>query len=324
MNLGNIKPSGGVTPFIFIGETVALEGLAEPLELFGNVFIKRAEGRVIDIIKMHLQPYIQPSLHNHINPYQTHKIPDSTGGHRYIPVHEEEKWQYWIVEHGNAYIEENLSISLELSETTLTPLFEVFGSEGRSGIFNPFAVANFLNDRFEIGERRITNWHITSLNETRTALEGFTTAEGEEYPTIKKALKDFVELKDLPKRSPFQIVGIFSIIENLLAHNPKRGTPNSINSQLKSKIKLLNNRFSDEIDFHSYFPGPNTVTDEIIIEKLYDYRSSIAHGDFTDFERSLEILSNPSKVREFLHTLLRRIIIQSLKEPQLITDLKRC
>jgi hypothetical protein len=89
---------------------------------------------------------------------------------------------------------------------------------------------------------------------------------------------------------------------------------------------LLNNRFEQPVDFTQFIKGPDTLTLGIIVKTLYDYRSSIAHGSFTGFEKNLEILKkvNPEHVYGLLSLLLKRVITQALIEPQLITDLKKC
>lgn len=87
---------------------------------------------------------------------------------------------------------------------------------------------------------------------------------------------------------------------------------------------LINNQLNNRIDFNEYFKGPKTLTEEIIIEKLYYYRSKIAHGDYYDFNNDLQILINHEITYNFLELLLKRILIYSMNNPQLIKDLKEC
>ena len=92
--------------------------------------------------------------------------------------------------------------------------------------------------------------------------------------------------------------------------------------QLQSKLNLLNNRFTNKIDIKQHFKVPPEISFEKIIEKLYTYRSDIAHGNNVDFEDKLKELNNHDKVQSFLTALVKECIKQSLIEPQLINNLR--
>lgn len=145
------------------------------------------------------------------------------------------------------------------------------------------------------------------------------------YPIIKKALSDYFRLEELSNCSSFKIVSIIAILELLLVDS-NHDKINSINRQLQKKLNLINNRIDNSTDFTNYIKGPDTLTLEKIIEILYRYRSSIAHGDFVDFDNKLQLLQGVTKhkILELLISLLRETIIFSLKEPQLVSDIKSC
>lgn len=130
---------------------------------------------------------------------------------------------------------------------------------------------------------------------------------------------DFRNIDQISESSPFYFLNLFSIIECLLVTN--RNNSRSITHQLKTKFNLLNNRFSNYIDINTYFPG---YSFEIVIEKLYTYRSDIAHGDFSDFNNELQLILNKETATNFLFLLVKNLVKQSLVEPQLISDLKNC
>ena len=73
-----------------------------------------------------------------------------------------------------------------------------------------------------------------------------------------------------------------------------------------------------------YFKGPDTLTLPKVLEKIYKYRSSIAHGEKADFEKELKILKgNENNILEFIHIITKKSLIQALVNPIMIDDLKR-
>ena len=147
----------------------------------------------------------------------------------------------------------------------------------------------------------------------------------ENYPYVNKALDDFFKISEISNHSVFKIVTYFACLELLLV-DTNFDKLKSIRLQLESKLDLLNNRIDEPVLVSDYIKGPDTLTLGKIIGIAYNYRSSIAHGDFVDFEKKLQIFSKTSTmdILIFLRTVLKRIIIFALKEPQLITDLKKC
>ena len=89
---------------------------------------------------------------------------------------------------------------------------------------------------------------------------------------------------------------------------------------------MLNNQFENPILVESYFKGPDTLTLGKVILTIYNYRSSIAHRDFLDFSEKLQILEalRTENILNFVRTVLKKVIVYSLKNPKLIIDLKKC
>lgn len=146
-----------------------------------------------------------------------------------------------------------------------------------------------------------------------------------DYPYIDKALNDFFLIFELSDYSVFKIVSYIACLELLLVD----GSPDrlkSINSQLQTKLNLLNNQFEDPIKIGDFIKGPDTLTLGKVIEVIYTYRSLVAHGDFIDFSKKLNILENINKydILNFVRVVLKKVIVYSLKNPNLIRDLKKC
>lgn len=242
-----------------------------------------------------------------------------------IPIPKKE-WNYWIIEHSQEQMSKIFPLVLGLSKLDLTVVFEgvnigIYGSLMKS----PLVTINFFYDsRHRLEEKNISEDEIKQIRQLNALITAFKSLNG--YDFIDKALDDFLRLKEISEASPFKILGYFSIFEHLLTTNEAKNVrENSLKHQLAKKLNLLNNLIAEKIDINQYFKGSDTNTFETIIEKLYQYRNDIAHGNRSDFEKDLKIFKNQKKeILVFLHHLLRLILIKALKEPQLIEDLKKC
>ena len=132
--------------------------------------------------------------------------------------------------------------------------------------------------------------------------------------------------KIFPKAPLLGILSCFSILELLLTtFRSRNSTDSSLSHQLKKKLTLLNNQVENKVEVSKYFNGPDTLTLEIMIEKLYQYRNDVAHGNLSDFENDLQILKNQrDSVLPFLNTVIKNTLVFALRNPQIVTDLKEC
>jgi hypothetical protein len=269
-----------------------------------------------------------------INRYEYDPKPNPNGEYTFHPL-EKKEWNYWVIEHSKSQMDKKLHLVLGLSQIDLTVLFDgVYnGVTSMDGKEVPAiddkkltTVHFFLNTRNQIDKKKkMKNEDIEEIREIHSLLTTFY-KHREKDAFINKALDDFIKLQELSEQSPFKILDYFSILELLLTtYKPKVSHDSSLNNQLQKKINLLNNQLKNKIDFTNFFKGPDTNTIETIIDKLYQYRNDIAHGNKSDFENELKILKNKKdNISEFLRTLLKKILIHAIKEPQLIKDLKEC
>jgi hypothetical protein len=139
------------------------------------------------------------------------------------------------------------------------------------------------------------------------------------HPGIIRACAMFQHLSIAPSHSSLSVLGYFAVIESLLTHDP-RGEYDSIGHQIKSKIRLLSNRFQTPMDYTS-FGGADPAK---IWSKLYHFRSRLAHGSQISFAGDLQILKDPDHVEDFLRIATRRILRHALREPALYADLQQC
>lgn len=147
----------------------------------------------------------------------------------------------------------------------------------------------------------------------------------EDYPYIKKALDDFFKMIEISNRSVFKIIQLFACIELLLLDG-KLAKPKSSALQLESKLDLINNRIGNPVKVSEFIHVPDSITVGKLIGITHEYKSSIAHGDFLDFEKKIQISNKISELDILIlaRKVLKSIIVFALKEPQLITDLKKC
>jgi hypothetical protein len=140
---------------------------------------------------------------------------------------------------------------------------------------------------------------------------------------IFRGLNMLDDLGSLPFYSPFIVIGLFAIFELLLTHQPhEKDNSDSISHQLRTKMNLMSHRFEGAIDYDAYF---GSVSQTKVWNGLYKYRSLVAHGSNTDFNKAeLKILGNANNANQFLSKVLRLLFRQCLKEPQLVSDLKLC
>jgi hypothetical protein len=144
-----------------------------------------------------------------------------------------------------------------------------------------------------------------------------------QYEHIEKSFERFRVLKSLPRESELTVIGLFSIIESLISHAPDPKDPNdSLTRQIREKMKLVSKRFDRSLDYGAYFDP--SAKDETIWTKLYTYRSRIVHGSHTEFNGDLHVLRNKESTLAFLKETVKLLLLLSLKEPVLLTDLKAC
>ncbi|MDJ1505210.1 HEPN domain-containing protein [Xanthocytophaga agilis] len=321
--------------FVFLGDWIDAKQLV-PLQLFDHYQLVKASKVQIEYIKRQIDYLLLANVPNiWTNKFEIERVPTSNGVlYQGVP---EAKWNYYVIEHKRRQAGNSLKLALTLSSLDLTVLFEVYFDQNNdistrhipNYLMDGLSTFNYTYDTsspfyfYQQGPKIIDNKGIEELNFIYQKCINFKHKPAFDF--IQKALKDFLEVKSISDSSAFKILSYFSILELVLTTNQNR-TPGgvSLTHQLQKKMSLLNNRFSEPIDFQKHFKTPNTVNWDKLIEKLYDYRSSIAHGTQADFSDKLSMLKDRYKVLDFVKELCRKVLLQALIEPQLITDLKQC
>ncbi len=140
---------------------------------------------------------------------------------------------------------------------------------------------------------------------------------------INRAVQMFEDLSRIPRRFTFEVLGLFSIIELLITHNPSfQDIGDSLSHQVRTKMPLLDRRFAEQLRYGAFF---EEVEERKAWNALYAFRSLIAHGGETDFDgNTLRILKSHDAVVGFLRHATKLLIRFALKEPRLVADLKEC
>ena len=138
---------------------------------------------------------------------------------------------------------------------------------------------------------------------------------------IKRLSNQVGQLKGFPHQSPLRFLGYFAVLESLLTHPPKGTDPyDSVTRQVKKKISLLDNRWTRRIDYSLFGGGaPDTVWN-----KMYAYRSLLAHGGSTNFTGDLTTLGSHDQALQLVKETVKAVIRQALIEPRLLLDLREC
>jgi len=110
-------------------------------------------------------------------------------------------------------------------------------------------------------------------------------------------------------------------LEALLTHAPVPTDPyDSITRQIKKKLTLLNHLLLYPIDYSDF----GAAALEKIWAKMYDYRSTVAHGGKPNFANEHKLLKSHQCALNLVQETAKAVITQALREPQLILDLREC
>jgi len=315
--------------FVFILSLIDLEGDL-PIEVIPKHFFRKANTEQTSIIKellVRLHPY---PWHRFPYEYSLREIPKEepdSSQYEYVELPQKD-WRYWIIsfEGYNSEIQDLefaaalLKNELELGFTVLGDVPGLSSGEGGGYIWHmPSMMSYFLDDPHGTKSAiRICPEDIQEIGANYTLIKG-TSAE---HKHIQRAFQRFDTLKSLPRKSELVVIGLFSVIESLITHCPKlTESSDSLMHQIRTKIPLLRKRFERPLDYEAFF---DPAKEETIWLKLYGYRSRIVHGEQTDIDSGLQILKTRENVIAFLRETVKLLLLLGLKEPVLLTDLKRC
>ena len=235
-----------------------------------------------------------------------------------------EEWRYWVVafEGSNAELQDLQSAcsliqdDIELGFHCLTGGF--LAGQGL-GWHQPSLLAFFSNPDFDHPVLRTIRGK--DLFEIASTYKRIKTLDGS-HTHVPRALRRFDDLRSLPRDSELGVIGLFSILESLVTHAPgPAGFEDSLGRQISKKMPLLRKRFARESVHSNLFGG---ILEEALWKILYEYRSKIVHGEDAALDKGLKVLGDRRKVIGYLKETVKLLLLLSLTEPVLMTDLKQC
>ena len=284
------------------------------VELFPGYTLEKATGKLLEDVKFCLNDKLKGPIHG--NPFESYVVDKNVRPYKMKYCKNESEWQYWTIRHKTQYMSNPAKYALHISKAEFNPILIIHhqppkpNSQGSAHSIHHHLYQAINEQRFSTKWATITPEVLLSLRTNYSKLRQLNKTK---YEYIFNSLNEYVELRKLPYDSPFKILGLLAIIENLITDGKMNFR--TIKHQLKSKFNLLNNRFTDSFDLTQIFKGANTDTNEVIIQKIYDYRSKIAHGGKVDFKDELKLLGNKEKVYNVLNDITKSICTIAINEP---------
>jgi len=296
-----------------------------PVELAPKHWLDKAKKQQIEKIRSVLQmcgakPFFVSPYENDIRAVNGDK--PGTVNYQHTALSPEE-WRYYVVnfegtnieletiQHAGLVLENEIRFGFHFLETK---------SFGSGFGWHPQSLNTFFGDTdLAAGiARSILADDLGLVSETYAALKELPS----EFEHTSRAFKRFNELWNIPRYSELTVIGLFSVIESLLTHAPKLSeSADSLMHQIRSKISLVRKRFVRDLDHRSIF---GEIQEGKLWSKLYAYRSRIVHGEHATFDGELQVLRDRRTVVHFLKEATKLLLIASLREPVLMTDLKKC
>lgn len=171
---------------------------------------------------------------------------------------------------------------------------------------------------------------LRDLPEIKENVDYVLTSLSNGFPTeLRNVIHIFSSIDELADSSLLKALGYFSVIEGLLSHSPlPTDRMDSIQRQLVRNINLLNNRL-EKVNRQLPFADFGKTSVNKILEKMYAFRSAIAHGGSIEQPlREIDKLrpgsstTNHLWVHDWLRQATKRLILAAIIEPDLVADLK--
>jgi len=291
-----------------------------PFELIPDHCFRKAETQEIERIKKELSAY---KLSETLYEFEIIELANEKHEGRRLPP---EKWRYYVISFSPTNDKlGDLEYAANLLKNDINIGYAFFNDSSGfpSGIvYNMAQISTFFSDRHGHMEipKPIDNDELRQITTNYSLVTGL---DKTRYPNVSRVVADFHQTKAITSRSTLKVLSYFSIIECLLTHPPfPTDRTDSVTRQITSKMCLLSKRFQRGLQYESFFP--NIVEPEKVWNRLYAYRSILAHGGNIDFHQKFSALISTDNIRFFLAETLKLLILYALKEPEFLADLQKC
>lgn len=300
-----------------------------PLEVIPGLYLRRPTGEELECLRPLVSECCKGGM-GWIAPYETQWVKEepNTISYSLKSLEDPNEWKYWLLadESGGSKAHEFAEIVQIVNPVIeLGPRIFTAKQRGDKTLFGHSSISHPIAERqwgFGGGDQGIADvLQEKELNQIR-ALHNQLDAISSEHKVILSSIKTFCEVCKLSKHANLRIVGIFSVIESLITHAPRlTETLDSISHQISGKMILLDRRFEETKNRPEVF---GDVSDQKLWKKLYAYRSKVAHGQEPAFTGTLSVLGDHGTVHQFLFEKCQALLRYSIKEPQLVADLREC
>lgn len=294
-----------------------------PFEIGGGVTLRRPNKTELDKIRDVLK--ISSNSHGHWAPYEAVITEIHENGVSFFQTENPSEWHYYVLSDdvGGSAVHDLSEVLILMEPSIELSVRLISNSESGNESYGYAPPAPHIDERY-YRDLHVSQRTVLSLQEFRRAEEIRLKLMSlhEDYEFIGHALRTMGELRRVSKSSRLQVIGLFSIIENLVTHSPRlKESLDSISHQLRGKLRLLTNMTENRELLARHF---NETSDTNVWKKLYEYRSRIAHGSKADFDGELQVLKSNDNIVQFLYSFTKAIWIHALENPRFIADLKEC
>lgn len=293
-------------PIIFITNPIDVR-VNLPFRIGYHFLFRKATSEEIPAIKHYITPSFSGGIMNQ-NPYEqkyTFENESKTIGK--LTDLPRIDWRYFVFELQNI---DGMNLLNESPVDTLRIASDLTKAELKFDIelFQP-RIAKIKHNSLHKSTNQLKHEMFDHYSYTKSDLEDLTTiykTVGKYYRSnefISEALTFYHLLQDTPDILNFINLNYFSILEMLVTKRPNEKQP-SISAQLKYKTQKILDLEIFDLDFDDSF----TVSSEINIwNKLYEYRSCLAHGSQANFRKKLKKLNSEKTVNHYLKGLLKKL-----------------
>jgi hypothetical protein len=315
----SIQNAGDKSSFVFVLNDIEVEGEI-PIEIAPKHLFRKAQDGEVELIRKHLVSFTTLRFFAPSYEWIMKEVKESPNSKQYEPL-ERQKWRYWVISFEGTGAElSDIASAAGLLRNDLELGFTFFKMNNGSfgfGWHPPSLMSFFVDKMFPKPHKKMMSGEIKEISANYQLIKQIKP----EYVHVTRAFRKFNELKSLLRDSELVVITLFSIIESLIAHSPKSTeVGDSLGHQIKTKIPLLSKRFQRSLPYHNFGDTPEAT----VWAKLYEYRSKLVHGEDSRIDGTLGLLKDQQTVVEFLNEAVKLLLLLSLREPVLLTDLKQC
>jgi len=278
-----------------------------PSKIGSHFLLRRATQEEIPVIKHYLAPSFAGAIMNQ-NPYEQKYLfkneNKSVGKLTNLPQND---WRYFVIElqnmSGQNLLQKSpidlLRVAADLTNAELK--FDIELLDPRIVNIRHNSLHKITNGlKFLIFDHYVySEKDLEDLRTVYTAVSKYFMSN--EF--LSRSLTFFNLLQDVPSYLNFVNLNYFSILEMLVTIKSNTEKP-SITEQLKYKTQKILELEGFSLSFGDSF---EVTSNNNVWNKLYEYRSCLAHGSHADFGHGLKKLKSEENVHSFLKDLLKKL-----------------